>query len=69
MLSNETQILEFEEFTAEKDRTLSELKRPTPADLEVAVQRKEHWVATFRIDEEYEAILKTYREKAQASAN
>jgi hypothetical protein len=59
----------YEEFTAEKDRALSELKRPTPADLEVAVQRKEHWVSTFKIDEEYEAILKAYREKAQASAN
>ena len=59
----------YDEFTAEKNRALSELKRPTPADLEDAVQRKEHLVATFKIDEEYEAILKTYREKAQASAN
>jgi len=59
----------YEEFTTEKNQALSELKRPTPADLEVAVQRKEHWVSTFKIDEEYESILKMYREKAQVSAN
>lgn len=59
----------YDEFTAEKNRALSELKRPTPADLEDAVQRKEYWVASFKIDDEYESVLKKYREKAQVGAN
>jgi hypothetical protein len=53
----------YAEFTAEKNRALSELKRPTPADLEDAIQRKDIWISSFKIDDEYESILKKYRAK------
>ena len=53
----------FDEFTVEKERALSELRRPSSADLENAVQGKEFWVSQFRLDEEYEKILKKYRDQ------
>jgi len=58
----------FAEFTAEKNRALSELKRPTPADLENAVQAKELWLRQFRLDDEYEKILKKYRDQHGVTA-
>lgn len=53
----------FAEFTAEKEKALSELKHPTPADLENDVQRKELWLRQFRLEDEYEKILKNYRDQ------
>jgi len=54
----------FAEFTAEKDRALSELRRPTPSDLEDGAHQKEFWLANFKLEEEYEKVLKTYRDQS-----
>ena len=53
----------FMEFTKEKEKTVAELRRPRPIDLENAIQKKQHWLDTFDVDEEYSHILKQYRNK------
>ena len=57
----------FAEFTAEKDRALAELKKPTPADLQDAIHHKDHWLLRFNIEDEYRDILSKYRAKVPSS--
>lgn len=52
----------YEEFNAEYKKTVSELKRPLFADLDQACSQKNMWLQRFNVDEEYEQILKKYRE-------
>ena len=59
----------FAEFTAEKNRALAELKKPTPADLEDTIQHKDHWLLRFNIEDEYRDILSKYRAKVPSSAD
>jgi len=57
----------FAEFTAEKDRALAELKKPTPADLDNGIQHKDRWLLHFNIEDEYRDILSKYRAKVPSS--
>ena len=57
----------FAEFTAEKDRALAELKKPTPADLQDEIHHKDHWLLRFNIEDEYRDILSKYRAKVPSS--
>ena len=59
----------FAEFTAEKNRALAELKKPTPADIEDAVHHKDHWLLRFNIEDEYRDILSKYRAKVPSGAD
>jgi hypothetical protein len=59
----------FEEFTAEKERALSELKKPSPADLDNAIQHKDRWLLHFNIEDEYRDILSKYRAKVPSGAD
>ena len=59
----------FAEFTVEKNRALAELKKPTPADLEDAIQHKDHWLLRFSIEDEYRDILSKYRAKVPSGAD
>ena len=52
-----------EEFEAEQNKIVAELKRPTFADLEEECQQKDRWLSSFNIDEEYALILKKYRDR------
>ena len=52
-----------EEFEAEQNKTVAELKRPAFADLEEEYQQKERWLSSFNIDEEHACILKKYRDQ------
>ena len=58
----------FAEFTAEKDRTLADLKKPTPGDLHDAIERKDSWLLHFNIEDEYRDILSKYRAKVSTEA-
>ena len=58
----------FAEFTAEKNRSLAELKKPTPADLEDTFHQKDHWLLRFNIEDEYRDILSKYRAKVSTEA-
>ena len=59
----------FAEFTTEKDRALAELKKPTPADLDNAIQQKDRWLLTFNVEDEYRDIINKYRAKIKAGAD
>jgi len=59
----------FAEFTAEKDRTLADLKKPTPGDLHDAIEHKDSWLLHFNIDDEYRDILSKYRAKVSTEAS
>ena len=53
----------FEEFEYEKKKSLSEIKKPTVADIERDCEIKERWITTFNLDEEHAKILDKYRKK------
>lgn len=53
----------YNEFTAEKERAEAELKRPSPSDLNNAIERKQRWLDIFNLEEEYQSVLKKYRKK------
>ena len=59
----------FAEFTTEKDRTLAELKKPTPGDLHDAIEHKDSWLLRFNIEDEYRDILSKYRAKVSTEAS
>jgi hypothetical protein len=59
----------YAEFTAEKNRALAELKKPTPGDLDNAIQRKNGWLLHFNIEDEYRDILGKYRAKVPSGAD
>ena len=59
----------FAEFTVEKNRSLAELKKPTPADLEDVIHHKDHWLLRFNIEDEYRDILSKYRAKVSTETS
>jgi len=59
----------FAEFCVEKDKVLADLKKPTPADLENAIQQKDRWLFNFNVEEEYRDILNKYRAKIPSGAD
>jgi len=59
----------FAEYTAGKDQALAELRKPTPADLDDAFQRKSNWLLRFNIEDEYRDILSKYRAKVPSGAD
>ena len=59
----------FAEFTTEKDRALAELKKPTPADLDNAIQQKDRWLLTFNVEDEYRDVINKYRAKIKAGTD
>jgi hypothetical protein len=58
----------LEEFETEKNRALSELKKPTVADLEQESERKDAWLRNFNLEDEYKDIIRKYQSKVPASA-
>lgn len=59
----------YAEFCAERDRTLAELKKPTPADLDDAYHEKSRWLSNFDAEKEHQAILAKYRAKIPSGAD
>jgi len=59
----------FEEFEAEKKKALTELKRPTVADLEDECEAKDTWLNRFDPEEEYRNIIRKYESKGNPASN
>jgi len=47
-------------YHAAKDRALAEVNKPTVADIEKDIERKENWVRNFDIEEEIAKLTKRY---------
>ena len=57
------------DFEAEKKKTLSELKRPTVADLEDECETKDVWLNRLDLEEEYRNIIRKYEGKVGVASN
>jgi len=48
-------------FHAEIDKGVSELRRPTIADVEENIRSRDHWVSHFDLNEEIKSLMKKYK--------
>ena len=57
-----------EEFDAEYKKAVAELKRPTFADIDDERQQREQWLYAFNSEEEFNQIIKKYRDQQGVAA-
>lgn len=59
----------LDDFNAEKDRAVAELKKPTVADLQNDCDAKTRWLETFNLEEKYQGLIKKYQDKVSVGAD